>query len=189
VAESLKFEIDWTLGQVPFRVQIRKMIKLARDKGKVLTLPLFPDNGNAAIGFITLILSQVNCDRCDSPCCKSNPQGDDLCLVPSEYDNLKAEYGDKYLRANGEGYFIKMPCGFLGSGNLCTIYPDRPLACVFYPFQPGGSEGDGREAIALASSCSEARRVTKTIYMTSWRIRQAYSATHPDEFSKAFGGT
>lgn len=183
--DSLEYVIDWELDQVQFRAQIRKMVNQAMNSGKVLPLPLFPGDGDAAIELLTTILAQVNCDRCAAPCCKSNPHGEDLTLLPIEFQNLKAKYGDEHLRAQGEEYFIKMPCGFLRSDNLCSIYRDRPLSCILYPFQPGGTDGSGRMAIALASSCPEGRRLTKAIYMMSWRIRQAYSAAGQD-FIKVF---
>ncbi|GAJ16692.1 unnamed protein product, partial [marine sediment metagenome] len=66
VQDSMKFEIDWTLDQVQFRAQIRKMIKLARASGKVLTLPLFPESGDGAVALITVITSQVRCEGCDA---------------------------------------------------------------------------------------------------------------------------
>lgn len=187
--DYLQFEIDWTLDQAQFRTRIRKMVKLSTDGGKVLPLPFFPDDGNSAIELLTAILAQVNCDRCNAPCCKFNPQGDDLSLLPSEYQKLKAKYGDEHLRAQGEQYFIKMPCGFLRSDNLCSIYPDRPLVCVLYPLNPGGGEvRTGRTAISLESRCPEARRLTKVIYMMSWRIRQIYFAAGAEDFTRAFAG-
>ena len=66
-SEEMEFVIDWTLGQFQFRSQIRKMIKMANENGKVLTLPLFPEPGRWALDLLTLILSQVNCEGCDAP--------------------------------------------------------------------------------------------------------------------------
>ena len=165
------------------------MVKASKNGGKVLTLPLFPESGNWAVELLTVILAQVNCDGCEAPCCRYNPQGDDLPLMSPEYQKLKAKYGDEYLRAQGEKYFIKMPCGFL-ENNRCTIYPDRPLVCVFYPLNPGGTELlSGKEAVSLESRCPEARRLTKAIYMTLWRIKQLYFAAGAKDFARACGGT
>jgi len=188
VQDSLKFEIDWTLDQVQFRAQIRKMIKLARASGKVLTLPLFPESGDGAIELITIITSQVRCEGCDALCCKSNPHGSNLSLLSSEYQRLKEKHGDAHLQATGEEYWIKMPCGFL-QGDRCTIYPDRPLGCILYPFNPGGSEGEnGRMAISLESRCPEARRITRDIYMASWRIRQSFMTLGNKDFVTILAG-
>ncbi len=187
VQDSMRFEIDWTLDQVQFRAQIRKMIKQAQASGKVLPLPLFPSTSDGALELITIITSQVRCKGCDALCCKSNPHGSDLSLLPSEYQRLKEKYGDAHLLATGEEYWIKMPCGFL-QGNRCTIYPDRPLACFLYPFNPGGESGDGRMAIALESRCPEAQRITRDIYMTSWRMRQSYRSLGNEDFITILAG-
>ena len=185
--DSMRFEIDWTLDQIQFRAQIRKMIKQARASGKVLTLPLFPESGDGALELITIITSQIRCERCDALCCKSNPHDSDLSLLPSEYQRLKDKYGDAHLLATGGEYWIKMPCGFL-QGDRCTIYPDRPLVCFLYPFNPGGEGEGGRMAIALESRCPEAQRVTKDIYMTSWRLRQSYRSLGNEDFAKVLAG-
>ncbi|MBA7546420.1 hypothetical protein ES705_38810 [subsurface metagenome] len=187
VQDSMRFEIDWTLDQVQFRASIRKMIKQARASGKVLTLPLFPLTGDGALELITIITSQVRCGGCDALCCKSNPHGSDLSLLPSEYRRLKEKYGDAHLQATGEEYWIKMPCGFL-QGGQCTIYPDRPLACFLYPFNPGGEGEGGRMAIALESRCPEARRITRDFYMTSWRLRKLYTSLGNEDFVKILAG-
>ncbi|MBA7659768.1 hypothetical protein ES703_67760 [subsurface metagenome] len=187
VQDSMRFEIDWTLDQIQFRAQIRKMIKQARASGKVLTLPLFPESGDGALELITIITSQVRCEGCDALCCKSNPHGSDLSLLPSEHRRLKEKYGDAHLLATGGEYWIKMPCGFL-QGDRCTIYPDRPLVCFLYPFNPGGEGEGGRLAIALESRCPEAQRVTKDIYMTSWRLRQSYRSLGNEDFAKVLAG-
>jgi len=183
--DRLRFEIDWTLGQAQFQAQIKRMIKLAREGGKVLTLPLFPESGNGAIELLTVILSQVKCDDCDALCCKSNPQGSNLGLLPSEYQLLKEKYGATNLLNQDGAFYIKMPCGFL-QNNRCTIYPDRPLVCVIYPFNPGGLGGEHhRMAIALEARCPEAQRLAKAIYMMSWRIRQTYWSVGAGDFVKA----
>lgn len=182
--DSLRFQIDWTLDQVRFRSQVRRMVKLCRDGGKVITLPLFPECGDWAIELLSVILSQVNCDGCDAPCCKFNPQGGNLSLLPSEYQRLKNKYGETHLLNQEDQYYIKMPCGFLRD-NRCTIYPDRPLVCVMYPFNPGGTEGlHHRMALSLESRCPEAQRLAKAIYMTSWKIRQIYWSTGAEDFVK-----
>ena len=44
-------------------------------------------------------------------------------------------FEDAYLRVDEDGdkVFKCMPCPFLGSDNLCTIYPIRPKACREFP--------------------------------------------------------
>jgi len=187
IQDSLRFEIEWTLDQVQFRAQIRKMIKAARASGKVLTLPLFPETSDGALELITIITSQIRCEGCDALCCKSNPYGSNLSLLPSEYQRLKEKYGEEHLLAHDGEYWIKMPCGFL-QGGQCTIYPDRPLVCILYPFNPGGEGEHGRMALSLESRCPEARRITRDIYSASWRIRQSYRSLGNEDFVKILAG-
>lgn len=183
-SEEMEFVIDWTLDQVQFRSQIRKMIKMASENGKVLTLPLFPEPGRWALELLALILSQVNCEGCDAPCCKSNPNGENINLMPMDYMRIRDLYGDEgFLYIDGQRY-LKMPCRFL-KGNRCQIYPHRPFVCQVYPFNPGGSEGatTRRFAMSLESRCPEAQRITKAIYMTQWRLRLSYSSLGPEDMA------
>ena len=188
-SEEIEFVIDWTLDQVQFRAQIRKMIKMASENGKVLTLPLFPEPGRWALDLLTLILSQVNCEGCDTPCCKSNPNGENTDLIPADYRRIKELYGDEGILYKDGQHYLKMPCRFL-KGNRCQIYPDRPFVCQVYPFNPGGSEGmtNRRFAMSLESRCPEARRITKAIYMTQWRLRQSYWAMGAEDMAAVING-
>ena len=45
------------------------------------------------------------------------------------------DFIEKYLRVDEDrDYVLKSsPCPFLGEGNHCTVYEDRPKACREYP--------------------------------------------------------
>lgn len=172
--EDLSFLIDWELNQHSFRRQVREMTKQAQERGKVIPLPFVLYPGQPSLDLVSVILSQVNCDGCDAPCCKSNPGGERTQIVPPEYKRLAAKYGDKVLPGDNGYGILPMPCPFLDKNNRCSIYPERPLVCVFYPWQPGGSNQNAEPMIALASGCPEARRLARSIYMTVWRMKQTF---------------
>ena len=104
-------------------------------------------------------------------------------LLPPEYRRLAEKYGEQHFVRKGDRADLPMPCPFLKS-NHCTIYPDRPLVCVLYPFQPGATNGSGDMMLALASGCPEGRRIAKVVHMMAWRIRQQFHALGEDNFMK-----
>lgn len=178
--ETMKYLIDWELNQEAFRHSIKDMIRKARKNGKVLALPMEITPGMTFINLMILLLAQVKCDDCDAQCCRMNPEGDMTPIVPPEYQRLSEKYGKEHFVEKDGQAFLPMPCPFLKKGpysqlkELCTIYRDRPLPCVLYPFQPGATDGADNMILALASRCPEGRRITKEVYMMAWRIRQQF---------------
>ena len=43
---------------------------------------------------------------------------------------------EKYLRIDDEGDYVvrSVPCAFLGTDNLCSIYDERPSDCHRFPY-------------------------------------------------------
>ncbi len=68
----------------------------------------------------------MNCAGCLAPCCR-----DVVYLAPREFDKLRKKQAALKYTQIGD-IFILTPCPFLVE-NMCTIYADRPLACVRYP--------------------------------------------------------
>ncbi|GAI94236.1 unnamed protein product, partial [marine sediment metagenome] len=106
-------------------------------------------------------------------------------LLPPEFNKLAEKYGENNFIPDGDSGILPMPCPFL-KHNRCTIYPDRPLVCVLYPFQPGAMDRNGNMMMALASGCPEARRITKAAYLMSWRVRQQFYALGEENFMGVF---
>jgi Fe-S-cluster containining protein len=125
--------------------------------------------------------------RCSSSPWKQPPESyinsEPIGLLPLEYNHLSDKYGNKNFIIKGAEAFLPLPCPFLKNGQ-CIIYRERPLVCVLYPFQPGGTDGDGRSLIALSSSCPEARRITKQVYMMNWRLRKQFNLLGKGNFMK-----
>ena len=190
--DKLTYLMDWTLSQLAFHDLVRELIHQAEKKHKVLALPMLIKPDQTFIDYLTLLLAQVDCQGCDAPCCRENPEGELTRITAPEYQRLAEKYGKEHFTVKNSKAFLRMPCPFLRKnrpphrGDLCSIYPDRPLVCVLYPFQSGGSAGEGEDVLALASSCPSARRMAKNIYMTAWQIRHQYRLLGDKEFWKGF---
>ncbi len=186
-SDYMQYVIDWTLNLAAFKRQVRDLIYQARKGGKVLALPFQVYPGQPFFDLVVSLLSHVDCEGCDAPCCKSNPEDMPLWLPPPEFNKLARKYGENHFIPDGDSGILPMPCPFL-KHNRCTIYPDRPLVCVLYPFQPGATDGTGNMMMALAASCPEARRITREAYMMSWRIRQQFYSLGEENFMEVFRG-
>jgi Fe-S-cluster containining protein len=181
--EALAHTIDWNLDQTGFRNQIREVIHRAEKNGKVLPLPIEIIPGRAFLSQMAMILSRVNCDICDANCCKTNPYNKPIEILSPEFERLSEKYGSQNFHLKEGKSIIPTPCPFL-KGRRCSIYPDRPLVCVIYPIQFGAIDGEGKPIIALASDCPEAKRIARSIYMTTWRLRRMYSLLGEFNFMK-----
>lgn len=174
MSDEMTYVIDWNLNQVDFRRRVREIIRQAETRGKVLALPVEMNPGQVSLDLMILLLSQVNCEKCDAECCKQNPYGGPIDILPVEYKRLAEKYGPQHFLLQEDKYVLPMPCPFLKQGR-CSIYPDRPMICVIFPFQSGAVNGEGKLVMAVASSCPEGRRIARNIYMTAWRLRHQYS--------------
>ena len=181
--DVLKYEIPWDLEKDEFQVFIRDMIKDCRDNGKVIALPVEILKGEAFMDQMAMLLSQIDCKDCHL-CCVSGEAGD-IDIRPAEYQILCEKYGQSHFVDDGKQISIPYPCSFLQSSK-CSIYGDRPLVCVLYPFQPGGYGGENGEifVIAVASSCPEGRRIVRGVYMTSWRLRRQFRRSIGDRYKE-----
>lgn len=189
-----QFLIDWELEPLAFKNQIDNLIIKARREKRVLPLPIVALPGIAFIDIAVTILSQVNCDKCDARCCKSNPNNQPLPIMPGDFDNLTDKYGKEMMEKvgakfiympDGLYYFIPMPCPFLtNKNNRCKIYEDRPLACLLYPMQLGSINDKGNMLVALASECLEGRRITRIIYKYYYSFRQHFKRVGDKEWPR-----
>lgn len=84
------------------------------------------------------VWKEIDCLTCGN-CCKTLQivVGDKdiqrlarrLGITPQEFKKRYVSVGD-----DGEKHFTQTPCVFLGEGNACTVYEDRPQACRDYPY-------------------------------------------------------
>jgi Fe-S-cluster containining protein len=180
------WEIVWELPRREFLVDIREKIERATEEKLVLPLPVTILPGGLFESVMSLLLPQVNCSGCNAPCCRRNISGLPFAIHLEECEALSKKYGaDKFTIVGGYAH-LPMPCPFLES-NQCSIYEDRPLVCIMYPFQPGASAPSGVDLLALESSCPEARRITMKVYMAYWEILQKVELIHPARKAKIGG--
>jgi Fe-S-cluster containining protein len=172
--EPLKFFIDWELEKDAFQSLVRDMIKNCVDHGKVISLPFIIVRGQSFLDQLGLLLSQVDCRGCNNRCCRTGEDGI-VSLTPQEGRIFLERYGQSIFTTSEEGLAIPYPCRFL-EGHKCSIYPERPLVCTLYPFQPGGFEGEERRenVIAISAQCPEGKRIARAVYMTTWRLRKQF---------------
>lgn len=174
----MQFEIDFGLPEVEFRRQIETLIRNARKSEIVLPLPCHITGHG--IELMALVLSQVNCDGCDAPCCRSPKFAEfGIPLLGTEYQALVERVGkDKLTKMGvklvGKSWYIPTPCPFLRK-KLCSIYNIRPIACVNYPVDRSALDEEGFKMVGLDSLCPEARRIAKRVYMTYWKLQQKES--------------
>lgn len=187
--DDLAYVIDWELNKEAFARHIQDLILKMNSSGKVIPLPVEGIPGRAFLAQLSLLLSQVSCAGCSARCCRSNPCGDqEVPLMPGEYRKLSARYGAGPFKRGKECHVIPMPCSFLkeeyhrdwGFHGRCSIYADRPLVCVIFPFQWGGRI-DTEIALSVSSDCSEGRRIAEAVYMASWELRRAFKVAEEKE--------
>jgi len=194
MSDYLTYVIDWTLSQPAFRDLVRDMIHEAEKRDKVLALPINAEPGQTFIDLLTLLLARIDCQDCSAPCCWKYPAGTLTPLLAPEYQRLSKKYSKENFVIKDDVAYLPLPCPFLRKstqytrGNCCSIYPARPLVCVLYPFQSGGTAGTsaGAPVMALSARCLSARRLTRDIYMTSWQIRYQYRLLGDKDFWRGF---
>ena len=185
------YEINYELDQGEFKNSIRRMIREAIKSKAVLPLPIYLNSDNAS-NIITSIISQVNCDGCNAPCCKSNPNGEPLDMALPEYENLSGILGkevlsNKGIKLVGNWAKVPMPCPFL-KNDKCSIYQHRPLVCILYPLEKPSTDQSGRSVLSLAAVCPEARRMVKAAHMYYWRIIRKMDELGPDYITNKMKG-
>ncbi|MDR0300671.1 MAG: YkgJ family cysteine cluster protein [Streptococcaceae bacterium] len=83
------------------------------------------------------VFSEIDCTKCAN-CCKTLGPLWTEADIERVAKFLRMKVGDfekAYLRVDEDGdkVFQTMPCPFLGSDDLCTIYEVRPKACREFP--------------------------------------------------------
>lgn len=82
--------------------------------------------------------SKIDCLQC-AACCKNySPRfkTPDIKRISKHLKMREGEFVETYLREDEEGDFVlqSLPCPFLGAGNFCSIYDQRPSDCQRFPY-------------------------------------------------------
>ena len=106
-----------------------KQFLQSADKNKVLKQ--LPDLHEEAF-------SRIDCLQCANCCKNYSPRfkTPDIKRVSRVLKMKEGVFIEKYLRIDEDGDFVvnTKPCPFLGSGNNCSIYEDRPSDCRRFPY-------------------------------------------------------
>ncbi|MFM7079559.1 MAG: YkgJ family cysteine cluster protein [Bacteroidota bacterium] len=76
-------------------------------------------------------LTCANCCKTISPVFKDR----DISRLADHFGVRPGMVVEKYLRLDDDGEYVPqtIPCPFIGEGNRCTVYDQRPHACRSYP--------------------------------------------------------
>ena len=82
--------------------------------------------------------SKIDCLQCGN-CCKNYSPRFKTTDIKRISKHLKMKEGDfieTYLLLDPDGDYVakSAPCPFLGAGNYCSIYEERPGDCARYPY-------------------------------------------------------
>ena len=81
--------------------------------------------------------SHINCLDCGNCCKTTGPlfTTRDIERLAALFKIKPAAFIEKYLHVDEDNDYVLnvLPCPFLGLGNFCTVYDDRPNACRQYP--------------------------------------------------------
>ena len=82
--------------------------------------------------------SKIDCLQCANCCKKYSPRfkTPDIKRISRHLKMRESEFIDEYLKVDEEGDFVakSTPCPFLGAGNFCSIYEQRPSDCHRFPY-------------------------------------------------------
>ena len=89
------------------------------------------------------VWSGIDCLTCGN-CCKSLQivvDDGDIARLSIRLGTTAGEFKRKYVARAPDGaqHFKSAPCPFLGEGNACTLYDDRPQACRDFPYLHAGN--------------------------------------------------
>jgi Fe-S-cluster containining protein len=187
MTEALVADLKWDVDKAAFERQLRGFIKAARDNNKVIPLPV-----SMSLETLVMLLAQVNCAGCDAKCCREGTPGGAIELAPGEYKIMIQKYGEQGFTTAPPNGGIIQPCRFL-QRNQCTIYSERPMACMLFPMQLHGGLATSRgapmvEALSVASSCPEGRRIAKAVYKATYMLKQKYWSIPSEELKKMLEG-
>lgn len=82
--------------------------------------------------------SKIDCRQCANCCKNYSPRfkTPDIKRISRHLGMRESVFIDTYLTVDEEGDFVvkSTPCPFLGAGNLCSIYEQRPSDCQRFPY-------------------------------------------------------
>lgn len=119
---------NWEKKSAEHQKQYRNYLQRA-DKNKVLKqLPALHEEA----------FGKIDCLQCANCCKNYSPRfkTPDIKRISRHLRMKEGEFIEEYLDLDKEGdYVVKgTPCPFLGAGNECSIYEERPSDCRRFPY-------------------------------------------------------
>jgi Fe-S-cluster containining protein len=119
---------NWEQRSAGHQKEYKRFLQKA-DKNKVLKQ--LPELHKVAF-------SKIECLQCANCCKHYSPRfkTPDIKRISKHLKMRESEFIEKYLVVDEEGDFVvnAKPCPFLGSGNHCSIYEQRPSDCRRFPY-------------------------------------------------------
>jgi len=120
----------------------RQWQKTAAEKQKIYKRLLERGDRNKMLralpGLHEQAFSKIDCLECANCCRNYSPRfkQPDIKRIAKRLRIREGELISRYLKLDSDGDFVvqQSPCPFLGSGNQCSIYEDRPSDCRRYPY-------------------------------------------------------
>ena len=82
--------------------------------------------------------SKISCLDCAGCCSGYSPRfkTPDIKRISRHLRMKEGAFIEQYLELDAEGDYVlqSLPCPFLGEGNACTIYEERPSDCRRFPY-------------------------------------------------------
>ncbi|MBI3139197.1 MAG: YkgJ family cysteine cluster protein [Sphingobacteriales bacterium] len=89
-------------------------------------------------GFHEEAFSKVDCLQCANCCKNFSPRfkTPDIKRISKHLRMRESAFIETYLKVDEEGDYVlrSSPCPFLGAGNYCSIYDQRPSDCQRFPY-------------------------------------------------------
>jgi Fe-S-cluster containining protein len=81
---------------------------------------------------------KIDCLQCANCCRNYSPRfkTPDIKRISKYLKMKEGDFIETYLRLDEDGDYVakSAPCPFLGNGNLCSIYENRPSDCHRFPY-------------------------------------------------------
>jgi uncharacterized protein len=126
-----------------------------------------------------MVWKQIDCTTCGN-CCRTLQvpvDDEDAARLAARLKVTKEQFLAEYVTPGDDPdtpfIFAASPCSFLGDGNRCTVYEDRPKACRDYPFLYR-DDFRGRTFLTIGnlSVCPIVHNVWESLKGRLWRWRR-----------------
>jgi hypothetical protein len=121
---------------------LRNWEKKSAERKKIYRRTLQRADKNAVLKVLPRLheeaFSKIDCVSCAACCKHYSPRfkTPDIKRISKLLRMRESEFIEQYLKLDEDGDFVvkSTPCPFLGKGNFCSIYENRPSDCRRFPY-------------------------------------------------------